>query len=131
LPRDPFTYGQWKYAKINVDYHIEIEHHYYSVPHGLVHEEVEAWVTATTVEIYHEGQRVASHPRSYQRARHTTTPAHMPKAHQKHLECRSSPCPAESGGSGVIETPWEAEWMREGQSAECGRVTVPGVSMAA
>jgi transposase len=86
LPRDPFTYGQWKYAKINVDYHIEIEHHYYSVPHGLVHEEVEAWVTATTVEIYHEGQRVASHPRSYQRARHTTTPAHMPKAHQKHLE---------------------------------------------
>ena len=86
LPSCRFTYGEWKYAKVNLDYHIELEHHYYSVPHGLVHQKVEARISATTVEVYHQGQRVAAHPRSLRRAQHTTIPEHMPKAHQKHLE---------------------------------------------
>jgi len=86
LPSTAFSYGEWKTAKVNVDYHIEVDHHYYSVHFGLVHEEVEARSTATTVEIFHRGQRVAAHARSYERGRHTTLADHMPKLHQQHAE---------------------------------------------
>ncbi len=81
-----FSYGEWKHAKVSIDYHVELDFHYYSVPHGLLHESVEARLTATVVEIFHHGQRVVCHPRSYQRGHHTTTKEHMPKAHQKQAE---------------------------------------------
>ncbi len=86
LPAEPFVYGEWKVARVNIDYHVEVHGHYYSVPHALVHEAVDARVTATTVELFHRGQRVAAHVRSEARGRHTTEPGHMPKAHQRHLE---------------------------------------------
>lgn len=86
LPTTRFIYGSWKRARVNIDYHIEIERHYYSVPHALVREEVEARITGATVEVFHRGQRVASHVRSDKRGAHTTNPEHMPLLHQKHLE---------------------------------------------
>ncbi len=86
LPAEPFVYGEWQVARVNIDYHVELHGHYYSVPHAVVHEAVDARVTATTVELFHRGQRVAAHLRSDARGRHTTVPAHMPKAHQRHLE---------------------------------------------
>lgn len=88
LPAASFVYGEWKRATVNVDYHIEIDHHYYSVPHTLVplRQPVDVRVSALTVEIFHHGQRVAAHLRSHARGQHTTDPAHMPKAHQAHRE---------------------------------------------
>jgi transposase len=86
LPSEPFAYAEWKTARVNIDYHVDVEHHYYSVPHALIHERVDVRVAAMTVEVFHRGQRVASHPRSWQRGKHTTTPTHMPQLHQKHLE---------------------------------------------
>src|SRR5712692_7976643 len=87
LPAEPFVYGEWKVnARVNIDYHIELHGHYYSVPYALIHEHVDARLTATTVELFHRGQRVAAHLRSHVRGRHTTHAAHMPKAHQGHLE---------------------------------------------
>ncbi len=88
LPADPFVYGEWKRATVNVDYHVEIDHHYYSVPHTLVQLQapVDVRVSALTVEIFVRGQRVAAHLRSHARGHHTTEPAHMPKAHQAHRE---------------------------------------------
>lgn len=86
LPATPFVYGEWKLARVNVDYHVAVHGHYYSAPHALVHEPVDVRVTAATVEIFHRGVRVAAHPRSDERGRHTTIAAHMPKAHQRHLE---------------------------------------------
>ncbi len=79
-------YGQWKTARVNIDYHIEIDRHYYSAPYQLRGEEVDVRYTATTIEIYRRGQRVASHVRSYKRGFHTTQPEHMPSAHRAHLE---------------------------------------------
>jgi len=73
-------------ATFNIDYHVELHGHYYSLPHALMHELVDARLTVTTVELFHRGQRVAAHVRSVVRGRHTTDPAHMPKAHQHHLE---------------------------------------------
>src|SRR6266508_2961644 len=86
LPVEPFAYSEWRKARLNIDYHAQVEHHFYSAPHALVHEEVEARLTAVTVELFHKGERVASHLRSYQRGRHTTIDEHMPKAHREHAE---------------------------------------------
>ena len=86
LPVEAFVYAEWKKARLNIDYHVELDHHYYSAPHTLVHEVLEARLTATTVELFRHGENVAVHLRSYRRGKHTTLAAHMPKAHQKHLE---------------------------------------------
>jgi transposase len=86
LPAEAFVYGEWKTARVNVDDHVELHGHYYSVPYALVHEVVDVRASVSTVEIFHRGQRVGAHRRHDLRGRHTTEPAHMPKAHQRHLE---------------------------------------------
>lgn len=86
LPASPYEYAEWKKARVNIDYHIEIDGHYYSVPYQLVKEQVEVRFTARTIEALFKNRRVATHPRSYQRGAHTTLAEHMPKAHQKYLE---------------------------------------------
>ena len=86
LPVAPFVYGEWKVARVNIDYHVDVAGHYSSVPHALVHEKVDACSTALTVEIFYRGRRVADHLRSAARGQHTTLTAHMPKAHQRHRE---------------------------------------------
>ena len=86
LPAEPYHFAEWKKARVNIDYHVEVDRHYYSVPYPLVQQRVEARFTATTVEIFHRGRRVASHIRSYQIGRHTSNPAHRPKSHQCHLD---------------------------------------------
>jgi transposase len=86
LPEAAYTFAEWKKARVNIDYHIEIDRHYYSVPYALLHREVDVRYTAMTVEIFHRGQRVASHVRSSRIGSHTTTDAHRPKSHQQYLE---------------------------------------------
>jgi transposase len=85
LPDVGFVLSEWKRATVNVDYHVQLAEHFYSVPFTLVREEVEARLTATTIELFYKGKRVASHPRSFVRFRFTTDPAHMPEAHKKHF----------------------------------------------
>ncbi len=67
LPTEPFAYAEWRKVRLNIDYHAEVDHHFYSAPHALVHEQLEARFTAITIELFHRGERVASHLRSYQR----------------------------------------------------------------
>src|SRR5262249_18717172 len=86
LPPEPYVYAEWKLARVNVDYHVELHGHYYSAPYALVHERGDLRFTTAIVEVFHHGQRIAAHARSPLRGRHTTDPAHMPKAHQRHLD---------------------------------------------
>ena len=86
LPERPFQWGVWRRVKVNIDYHVELDHHYYSVPYQLAHEICDARLSATTIELFVRGRRVASHPRSAERYRATTTPEHMPASHRAHLE---------------------------------------------
>jgi transposase len=86
LPRDRFVFAEWKKATVNIDYHIDVDKHLYSVPHHLVHEIVEARSTATMVEIFQKNTLVTSHVRSYVPGKHTTKADHMPKAHREALE---------------------------------------------
>jgi len=82
----PYEYAEWKRCRVNLDYHVEIAKHYYSVPHNLVHQEVEARITQKTVEIFFRGKRVASHLRSTLPHRPTTIPEHMPSSHRRYRD---------------------------------------------
>lgn len=86
LPALPYQYAEWKRARVNVDYHIDLEGHYYSVPYALVRHQLDARLSEHVIEVFHQGKRVASHPRSYLKGRHTTVAAHMPKAHRQYAE---------------------------------------------
>src|SRR6185437_1815015 len=72
----PYEYADWKRCRVNLDYHVEIDKHFYSVPFRLLREEVEARITAKTVEIFHRGKLVAAHLRSLRQYRPTTCRAH-------------------------------------------------------
>jgi transposase len=52
------------------------------VPYSLVKQQLEVRLSAQVVEIFHKGNRVASHQRSQHKGRHSTVAAHMPKAHR-------------------------------------------------
>jgi len=84
LPGQPFEYAEWKRAKVHPDYHIEVNHSFYSVPHRLIGRMVDVSLTHRMVEIFHQHQRVALHVRRGQRGGHVTVREHMPKAHQRH-----------------------------------------------
>lgn len=86
LPAERYVLAHWKTVRASIDYHVEVEQHYYSVPYQLAGQKLEAHYTAATVEILHRGKRVASHARSHATYRHTTVTEHMPKSHQAHLE---------------------------------------------
>jgi transposase len=86
LPPTRYQFADWSTRRVNIDYHVEIEGHYYSAPHELIHKQLEARITTTTMELFFRNRRVASHPRSFRKGSHTTDPAHMPKAHRKYLE---------------------------------------------
>jgi len=86
MPMRPYEYAEWKKATVNIDYHVEIGSHYYSVPFRLIREKLDARITASVVEIFHKGERVAAHARSYAKHKHTTSKEHMPVDHQKYLE---------------------------------------------
>ena len=86
LPAQPYVFAEWKRARVNIDYHIELEQHYYSVPYQLVGKQVDVRYTGATVEILYQGKRVASHAHSNRPGKHSTVAEHRPKAHQKYLE---------------------------------------------
>lgn len=86
LPVERFVHAQWKHARVNIDYHVEFDGHYYSVPWQLLRAEVEVRATATIVEVFNAGRRVASHVRGWRRGSHTTIAEHMPKSHRRHME---------------------------------------------
>ena len=83
LPAEPYEYAEWTYVKPGIDYHVEIARHFYSVPHALVGHRLEARITATSVELFHKGQRVAVHPR-HGGGGHSTVAGHMPQTHRQH-----------------------------------------------
>lgn len=86
LPAEPYQYAEWKKCRVAPDYHVELHSHFYSVPHALIREVLEARMTDTTVELFHRGKRVASHARSALRNRHTTVAEHMPSSHRRYAE---------------------------------------------
>ncbi len=84
LSGPPYEYADWRKARVNVDVHIEVDGHYYSVPYPLAREQVDVRLTRTTVEVLFKNRRVAAHVRSFQKGRYTTRSEHLPPPHQHH-----------------------------------------------
>ena len=85
LPPTPYEYAEWKQVKPGIDYHVEFDKHYYSVPHRYVGQMLDVRASATLIEAFRKGQRIASHPRA-RTGGFTTDPNHMPKTHRQHLQ---------------------------------------------
>jgi transposase len=86
LPAEPYVYAEWKKGRVHADYHVEVDHHYYSVPYQLVSQELDVRVTAKTVEFFAKSKRVSSHLRCFRRGIHTTQTEHMPRPHREYAE---------------------------------------------
>lgn len=86
LPQRPYEYAEWYQAKVNFNYHIEVDNHFYSISYQLLHEKLDVRLTATTLEAFHKGERVAAHARSYVKGEYTTLPEHMPPKHRAYAE---------------------------------------------
>jgi transposase len=86
LPVEPYVYAEWKECKVGLDYHVEVDHHYYSVPYTLLRETVWVRITARTIEVLHRGNRIAAHMRSSAHRKHTTVRDHMPSSHRRYAD---------------------------------------------
>ena len=86
LPDVDYQFAEWRVARVSLDYHVEIDGFFYSVPHGLIREQVDVRATTRTIELFHRGTRVAAHQRRYGGRRHGTDPDHMPSAHRRYAE---------------------------------------------
>jgi transposase len=86
LPASAFELATWTKATVNIDYHVVVDKHYYSVPYQLIHETLDVRLSASTAEFFQHGKRVAAHLRSFEPGKFTTLNEHRPKSHQKHLE---------------------------------------------
>ena len=86
LPATAFELADWSTAKVNIDYHVVVENHFYSAPYQLIHQPLDVRLTEKTVELFKQGKRVAAHRRSDQSGRSTTDEQHRPKSHQRYLE---------------------------------------------
>jgi transposase len=84
LPIEPYEFSEWRKCRVGIDYHVEVDHHYYSVPYRFARTEVEARMTVRTVEVFLMGERIATHLRSSGNHKHTTIPEHMPSSHRRY-----------------------------------------------
>jgi transposase len=118
LPAEPYVFAEWKECRVGLDYHVEIDKHYYSVPHQLLREKVWARITARTIEVFHRGKRVAAHVRSSSNRKHTTVREHMPSSHQRYADCRCREGSNKKGHEGRdCRSPW---WRGAGEDVQGG-----------
>lgn len=86
LPQKRYVFAEWKKVRAGADYHIELDHHYYSVPYTFAKKELDARFTQDIIEIFCKNKRIASHIRSDKKHKHTTVKQHMPKQHQLYAD---------------------------------------------
>jgi transposase len=86
LPVEPYVFAEWRVRRVGIDYHVEVEGHYYSVPYRFVGIEIDARITTRTVELFANGERIAVHQRMSGNHKHTTVPDHMPSSHRRYAD---------------------------------------------
>src|SRR3954471_21228629 len=86
LPSRPYAFAEWRLRRVGIDYHVEVETHFYSVPYRFARSEVEVRLTPRTVEIFLRGERIAAHLRCSGNHRHTTVADHMPSSHRRYAD---------------------------------------------
>jgi transposase len=86
LPVEPYVFAEWRARRVGIDYHVDIDRHYYSVPYRFARDAVEVRLTGRTVEIFAKGERIAAHLRSSGNGKHTTVQEHMPSSHRRYAD---------------------------------------------
>ena len=127
LPVEPYVYAEWKKCRAGLDYHIAIDKHYYSVPYPLLKKELWARITAGTVEVFHVGQRVASHVRTSGNGQHSTQRDHMPAHHRFREDWTPHRIQARAARVGPNVAIFAEVVMRERKHPEQGYRTCLGV----
>jgi transposase len=127
LPPNRYEMAEWKEVTVNIDYHVEVGHNYYSVPYQLIGERVEARATVSTVEIFFRSRRVASHGRSSGRGHYVTRPEHMPASHRAHAEWTPSRLIAWAEKTGPATARVVAEILRSRPHPEQGYRSCLGI----
>lgn len=102
LPSNRFEFAQWRKAKVHIDYHIQVDRHFYSVPYTYVSKDVDVRLTRSTVEVFFNGERIASHSRNIATGRFSTVEEHMPKHQRDYVDQSSEYFLSEAGKLG----PW-------------------------
>lgn len=127
LPGTAYAFARWKRARVAPDYHVEVDSSWYSVPFGLIRKEVDVRISGSIVEIFHKGQRVASHLRCPGRRSHVTLPDHMPSAHRRHAEWSPARMLAQAAKLGPSVTAFCEAVMADRPHPEQGFRTCLGV----
>ena len=127
LPAKEYEFAEWKKCRPGLDYHVEIDKHYYSVPFTLIGEEMWARYTARTVEVSHRGKRVACHVRSYVKRAHTTLPEHMPSSHRRYADWTPERIKRQAGEIGPHTATLVEIIMREKRHPEQGFRSCRGI----
>ena len=128
LPEHPYEFAEWKKDRtVNIDYHVELDHHYYSVHYRLIKEKVDVRFTSHTVEIFHKGRRVASHARSFRKGGYTTIDDHRPASHKAHLEWNPSRIISWAGETGPATARLVAEIIERKPHPEMGYRSCLGI----
>jgi transposase len=86
LPVEPYVFAEWRARRVGIDYHVDVDRHYYSVPYRFAREAVEVRLTGRTVEVFAKGERIAAHLRSSGNGKHTTVQEHMPSSHRRYAD---------------------------------------------
>jgi transposase len=120
VPTEPFVYAEWKECRVGLDYHVEVERHFYSVPHTLLRETIWARITARTIELFHRGKRVAAHVRSSSNRKHTTVREHMPSSHRRYADWTPERITRQAGEIGPQTAALVATILRERAHPEQG-----------
>lgn len=100
LPVEAYVFAEWRARRVGLDYHVDVERHYYSVPYRFAREQVEVRFTGTTIEVFHKGERIAAHRRSSGNGKHTTIPEHMPSSHRRYADWTIERIRREAAGIG-------------------------------
>src|SRR5882762_6018772 len=86
VPGEPYCFAEWRLRRVGLDYHVDVEAHFYSVPYRFARREVEVRLTPRTVEVFLKGELIAAHLRSSGNHRHTTVADHMPSSHRRYAD---------------------------------------------
>jgi transposase len=130
LPIQAYQYMFIKKVKVNVDYHVEVEKHYYSVPYGLLKKTIEAHVSEGTVALYYQNEQVASHLKSARQGGHTTKVEHMPKAHQDYAKWNPKSLKSWAGNLGEYVLQWvEYQLISKDHTQQATRVCLGALNL--
>ena len=127
LPAKPYEFVEWKKCRPGLDYHVEIDKHYYSVPYTLIRQEMWARYTAQMVEVFHRDKRIAAHMRSYVKRAHTTLPEHMPSSHRRYRDWTLERITHEANAIGPHTSTLVAAILRERPHPEQGFRSCRGI----